>query len=62
LTEIIPEKEKAIKYVVTCISKEDPEVKDKILFTNEKSFLAHLETNGVEYDHLVELVYEAISV
>jgi hypothetical protein len=49
----------AILYKVICISKEDPEVRDMILFTNSKSFLQHLETNGVEYNHLVELTYSA---
>ena len=48
-----------IKYIVTCISKDDLEQTDKILFTSDKELLKHLETNGVEYNHLIECVYVA---
>jgi hypothetical protein len=49
----------AILYKVTCISKENPKITDKILFTNDEELLKHLETNGVGFNHLVELVYSA---
>jgi len=52
----------SIKYIVTCISKEDPELTYKILLTNGKELLHHLEASGVKYNHLIELVYSVAEI